>query len=366
MNTNTLPNVISTCLTIPEIVKELDISSIIPKTTVKEAKENLKYQMLHTRDLKVDSEYQRLISLSGLSKYGKLNRNLLATTIVSKRPKSCGAAGLYVIDGQHKAIMLDTSGLQDDDNAETWLPCQVKEWPEGMSLNEIKLGEAEIYLLNNTYRKEPTTVDKYSCASFMGLNTFQDQRTDYQKEAILVLETMRILNLAIDNFGSDKVGVMPLVTPGPFFSCVKDEYRNKNITSPFTSPLEKLRNALDLYKTVYPKRKDNKIHGTIFRTMFICSDFMLTGLTNGAQKCFNEYLTDTKIGLARDFSEDELKRNQGQAAGYRYILHERVIDKYNKWRENTPDRTDNRITDMVLTNAVSKNPEFANPNIIIV
>ena len=261
--------------------------------------------------------------------------------------------------------MLDESGLQDVNDQKTWLPCQVKEWPEGMLLNEIKSGEAKIFLENNMNRKEPTTVDKYRCASFMGLNTKSKDRTDYEKEAIRILEIMRSLNLVIDNFGSIKKEPKVLTTPGPFFACVNNEYREKNSSPTFASPFDKLENALELYNKVYPHSKE--IHGIIFRTMFICSDFMLRGLSNGVQKCFNEYLVD-KVGLSFRYTEAKLKRNQGQAAGYRYILHDRVIPSYNDHREHIAlsegKNTTYTITKEKLRKIAKENKEFADPNIV--
>ena len=145
-----------------------------------------------------------LISAIAIQGYGTLNRDLLATTLVSRRPESLGDwAGDFIFDGQHKGIMHFVSGIETD-NESTWLPCQVKVWPEGMSLEEIRHGEAELFIKHNSDRKNPTKVDIYRSGVLLG-----------DPEALKIETILKNLNLVIDGFGSTEDGVITLKVPNP-------------------------------------------------------------------------------------------------------------------------------------------------------
>ena len=118
-------------LTIEELTKKYKIKK--NPTTLEDAGELMKYELLRSSGLKVDDEYQRLISAIAIQGYGKLNRDLLATTLVSRRPESLGDwAGDFIFDGQHKAIMPFISGIETDDNHLIEYKKSLKEFKERM------------------------------------------------------------------------------------------------------------------------------------------------------------------------------------------------------------------------------------------
>ena len=191
-------------MTIAELQSSLDVP--LNPTTNEEAGLPLQTEYLRSSTLKVDQDYQRMVSKTALGNYGTLKRDRLVSTLVSRRPESCGDfAGDFIIDGQHKAIMHYCSETETDDSI-TWLPCQVKIWPLDMSIVEIRKGEARLFNDNNLMRKKPTKVDTYRSGAFFG-----------DPEALLVEKYLINLNLVIDNFGSTDEKAVELYTPNPFF-----------------------------------------------------------------------------------------------------------------------------------------------------
>jgi hypothetical protein len=329
-------------LTIAELQDSLNIP--LNPTTTEAAGQVLKFMYLPTSNLKVDQEYQRLVSKEAILKYGTLKRNCLQTAFVSRRPESCGDfKGDYLVDGQHKGIMNFCSGLENENDKTSWMPCMVLDWPEGTPLSEIKKGEAELWVANNFNRKKPSKVDQYRAAVM-----FDDE------EALTIQTYLINLNLVIDNFGSVDDDALELYTPNPFFYTVLEDL-NKDL-----SKINRALGGLNLYKKIYGA---TKFHGQCFRTMVLLKDFMDRGLTNSRQKKFKEWIINQEGGLKTVFSPHELIKNFGAFAGPRYILHDRIIESYNLYNRRTQGRNASsyNISAETLTKAALIDKKFLHP-----
>ena len=332
-----------------QTIEDLVQSHNIPlnPTTQEEAGEPLKYQPLRSGTLKVDSEYQRLISTIAINLYGKLSRDLLSTTLVSRRPESLGDwSGDFIYDGQHKSIMHYVSGIETDDES-TWLPCQVKEWPEDISLDEIRCGEAELFIKHNTWRKNPTKVDTYRSQAFFG-----------DPEALKIETMLKNLNLVIDGFGSTEDDAIQLKVPNPFFRCVLTDLETKDMKKEDT--LLWMQKALKQYSSTYPK--DSCVHGQVLRTLLLVVMFAELGLTNGRQKKFKKFL-DYDLN-DHHYNSSALIKNHGGFSGPRYILHDRIIAAYNKVQTNTVGKGAMTIGPETLSQAITVNEIFKHPDAV--
>jgi|TARA_R110000765_G_scaffold307887_1_gene401610 hypothetical protein len=335
-------------LTIEELVNNYKIP--LNPITLEDAGEPLKYELLRSSDLKVDSEYQRLISAIAIQGYGELNRDLLATTLVSRRPESLGDwAGDFIFDGQHKAIMHYVSGIETDDES-TRLPCQVKVWSEGMSLEEIRHGEAKLFIKHNSERKNPTKVDIYRSGVLFG-----------DPEALNIETILKNLNLVIDGFGSTEDDAITLKVPNPFFRCVLSDLETNTMKKQDT--LLWMQKALKQYKNTYfcDQNPDTFIHGQVLRTFLLVTMFAELGLTNGKQKKFKKFL-DYK--LLENYNSSALIKNHGGFAGPRYILHDRIIDTYNTIQKNTIGKGAMTIGPETLLQAINVDEIFIHPDLL--
>ena len=337
-----------------QTIKDLVASHDIPLNpiTQEEAGESLKYQPLRSGTLKVDSEYQRLISTIAINLYGKLSRDLLSTTLVSRRPKSLGDwSGDFIYDGQHKSIMHYVSGIETDDKS-TWLPCQVKEWPEDISLDEIRWGEAELFIKHNTWRKNPTKVDTYRSQAFFG-----------DPEALKIETMLKNLNLVIDGFGSTEDDAIQLKVPNPFFRCVLTDLETDEMKKQDT--LFWMRKALKQYTKTYMSsgNKDAFIHGQVLRTMLLVVMFAELGLTNGRQKKFIDFLNTE---FFKHYNSHALIKNQGGFSGPKYILHDRIISVYNKVMTNQVGQGAMTIGPETKMQAVQVNTVFQHPDTVVI
>ena len=330
-----------------QTIKELAQSYKIPPNpiTSEEAGELLKPEMLRSSTLKVDTDYQRLISKQAIVSYGTLKRDQLSTTLVSRRPASLGDwSGDYVYDGQNKSIMHFVSGIETDDE-DTWLPCQVKVWPEGMSLEDVREGEAKLFIKHNTWRKNPTKVDTYRSQAFFG-----------DPEALKIETMLKSLNLVIDGFGSTEDDAKTLKVPNPFFRCVLIDLETKSMQKQDT--LLWMQKALKQFNVTYPK--DSCVHGQVLRTLLLVVMFAELGLTNGRQKKFKKFL-DYDLN-DHHYNSSDLIKNQGGFTGPRYILHDRIIPAYNKVQTNIVGSGAMTIGTETLAQAVRVNEIFKHPD----
>jgi len=339
--------------TIEELVKKYHIK---PNVITKEmAGEPLKYELLRSSDLKVDAEYQRLISKVTIEKCGHLRRDLLASILVSRRPESLGDwSGDFVFDGQHKTIMHYVSGIEEEGDDTTWLPCQVKVWPEEYTLDEIRKGEADLFIKHNTWRKNPTQVDKYRSEAFFG-----------NEEALKIESVLKNLCLQIDGFGSSEDDATRLKTPNPFFRCVLQDLETKKFDGKKNAEYLKgtycyywMKAALTQYNTTFPN--DTVIHGQVLRTLLLAIRFAEEGLTNGTQRKFKEFLNEF---LLWSFNSTNLVKNQGGFSGPAYILHDRIIDSYNRREANMIGKGAQTIGPETLLSASAIDKDFAHPDI---
>ena len=333
-------------LTIEELVNNYKIP--LNPIELENAGEPLKYELLRSSGLKIDSEYQRLISAIAIQSYGKLNRDLLATTLVSRRPESLGDwSGDFIFDGQHKGIMHYVSGIETDDE-NTRLPCQVKVWPEGMSLEEIRQGEAKLFIKHNSERKNPTKVDIYRSGVLFG-----------DPEALKIETMLKNLNLVIDGFGSTEDGAITLKVPNPFFRCVLTDLETKHMKKEDATLW--MRKALKQYEKTYfrGQNPDTFIHGQVLRTFLLVTMFAELGLTNGRQKKFKDFLD---VELLKQFNSSSLIKNHGGFTGPRYILHDRIINTYNTIQTNIIGTGAQTILKGTLAVAVDVNDIFQHPD----
>ena len=328
-------------LTIAELQDSLNIP--LNPTTTEDAGAPLVFDYFPTANLKVDQEYQRLLSKQALIEYGTLKRDRLVPGLVSVRPKSCGDfSGYYLIDGQHKGMLQFCSGLEDLKKKETQLPCMVKYWPDGTSLEDIRKGEAELWYANNVYRKQTSKVDKYRAGVMFG------------DDESLVIQTYLVnLNLVIDNFGSDDGEALELFTPNPFFYTVMQDLSGE------VKNINQAQAGLNLYKKIYDPVK---IQGQCFRTMALLKDFMERGLSNGRQREFKLWIVKPEGGLSSFFNPMELIKNFGAFAGPRYILHDRIIPTYNSYMKRThPAAESVTLGDESLARAARIDKKFSHP-----
>ena len=279
-----------------------------------------------------------MVSKTALDNYGALKRDRLVSTLVSRRPKSCGDfAGDFIIDGQHKAIMHYCSGTETAESV-TWLPCQVKIWPLDMSIVEIRKGEARLFNDNNLMRKKPTKVDTYRSGAFFG-----------DPEALLMVKYLINLNLVIDNFGSTDEKAVELYTPNPFFYTILHDLQDNGFG------INQAQAGLALYKKIYDP---SKIHGQCFRTMVLLEDFMQNGLADKRQEKFKEWVLADIGGLRQAYKDTTLVSGFGGFNGNRQILHEHIIYRYNEDMINTNFRG-LTLGPKTLAQAASINPKFA-------
>lgn len=318
-------------------------------TTHEAAGKPLTFEVLSSGTLKIDDRYQRQISKNALEKYGTLQRDQLQPVLVSRRPESCGEfAGDYIIDGQNRAVMHDASGLEETNDVNTWLPCVVKEWPEGIPLVKCTQGEARLFESCNFNRKNPSKVDRYRAAYHYG-----------DEEAIRMHTYLVNLNLTIDNFGSTRNNALEVYTPNPFFYTILQDLEDAGKK---LSGFNLVQNGLDLYKAIY---KPTRIQGQVFRTMVHVDLFVETALTNLRQKHFKKWLVNPDRGLSYEFDDKALVKEHSSFVGHRYVLHERIIPKYNHYVRHTvkskSEKTYLTIGEQTLKMAASINPKFAHP-----
>ena len=205
------------------------------------------------------------------------------------------------------------SNIETNDKS-TRLPCQVKIWPEDTSLEDIREGEAKLFVKHNTFRKNPTKVDTYRSGVLFG-----------DPEAVKIETMLKNLNLVIDGFGSTEDDARTLKVPNPFFRCVLIDLETDTMKKQDT--LLWMQKALKQYISTYftGQNPDTFIHGQVLRTFLLVIMFAELGLTNGRQKKFKKFLDSE---LLKSYNSSALIKNHGGFAGPRYILHDRITVSY--------------------------------------
>ena len=331
-------------------VEELVSKHNIPQNhiTKEQAGDILIPERLKSGTLKIDLIYQRLFSPQSIVDYGPFRWDLCVSTLISRRPAKYGDhAGDYIIDGQHKGVMHHVSGLEVNGDENTYLPCQVKIWPDdiNLTLDELRAAEAELFFKNNVNLKKLTKVAQYRAGV-----VFKDE------ESILIESHLKICNLVVDNFGSEKDDALKLQVPSPFFYIVLNDIKNLSTLD----GAEKIKSGLELYQKIWPEASAKGIHGQVLRTMVLLSRFIEDALTNSKQKKFKTWVEKEMI---KQLSPKELIAGYGAFSGPQYALHERIIGKYNDTniRADGGKHTirDGTIKNIVYQGGKKPHPDFA-------
>ena len=101
-------------------------------------------------ELYVTLKVQREVSTLQLNSYKQFNRAFARPLIVAIRPNDKKVD----VDGQHTALLILASLYPED------LPCFYIDHPKDRSIEDCEKIEAEIFYALNTFRKDPTHVDK--------------------------------------------------------------------------------------------------------------------------------------------------------------------------------------------------------------
>ena len=101
-------------------------------------------------ELYVTLKVQREVSTLQLNSYKQFNRAFARPLIVAIRPNDKKVD----VDGQHTALLLLASLYPED------LPCFYIDHPKDRSIEDCEKIEAEVFYALNTFRKDPTHVDK--------------------------------------------------------------------------------------------------------------------------------------------------------------------------------------------------------------
>ena len=325
----------STTMTVAELVDSKNIP--LNPTTLEEAGNPLVYEMLQVGQLKIDRIYQRMLSKKQLHIYGKLKNDRLVCALVSRRPKSCGdACGDFIVDGQHKAVIKYVSETENPNDPSTWLPCQVKVWAEGMTLQEVQAGEAELFNDNNTFRKNPKQVEIYRAGVIFG-----------DEESILMDSHLKSLKIHIDGFGSDEDDAVEMETPTPFFNAIKHDIGKPDSVAGGLL----LQAGWELYQKIFSNHLTPKIHGQCFRAMVLLDKFISVGLSNSKQKHFKQWVVSSKGGLGDTATPKNLVKGFATFSGPQWILHERIIEPYNSTMRNRAKGSETKLGEVTLKQA---------------
>lgn len=292
-------------------------------------------------NLKIDNEYQRLISKKKLAQYGQLNFNLLIPSVISCRPKNLedDYSGNYIIDGQHKAEKYYKS-RHSGDGITSGFPCIVMYHDENSSYQEVRENEAKLFEALNTNRKKLTKIDELRAQSFYG-----------DQFAVHVESVMKLLNIVIDGFGSDDKNAREMSSFSHFYYAVDADYKHNSHGA------QKMKVGYDLWKEVFKNVKDFeklKVHGTALRAMFFLDRFIKEGLSNGKQDKFYTWCVKE---LSKQYSQDTLVKPFTSFDSPRQVLH-RVIEKYNSCETCLNGRAAQTIGPKTLLSAIEATSEF--------
>lgn len=106
-------------------------------------------------ELYICKRVQREIATRQINSYGKFNRLYARHLIVAIRPN-----GKKVdIDGQHTAL-LEMASRRGDASLAEHLPCLYIDHPQDRSIEDCVRIESEVFFAYNSYRKDPSYVDK--------------------------------------------------------------------------------------------------------------------------------------------------------------------------------------------------------------
>ena len=293
--------------------------------------------------LRVDREYQRLISLKTLNIYGKVKLDRLTLPLVSHRPAKYGdEAGYYVLDGQQRSCMYHGSGLYDSEHPEeTGLQASVKIWPQDCSLTieELRSAEAKIFVDTNTNLSKVSTLQKYRAGVMFG-----------DPDAKAILDSLITLNLRMDNFGSIQDDADEISPPTHYFTIILQDLGIERWKDEKNYPY--LTESLSIYRKIYSKKEP--IHGVALRCIFYAVWFLNEALGTGRKKSFKKYLTEGFTKHLGGFPNPKsLVKEQGGFNAPKYILHDRILPAYNNWVKDETGAGTLEISNGILAKAAA-------------
>jgi hypothetical protein len=291
------------------------------------------------QELMVEEQYQRMVSKEKLKKYGQFNLSLCIPTIISRRPSNLeDLSGDYIIDGQHKALKYISS------DCDLGFPVEVLTHDPNATYKEVLVEEAKLFQSLNTQRSKLTLVDELRSELVYG-----------DRFAIHMECVMKALNLECDRFGSTKDDAMEVVAFTHLYYTVKGDYDENTLA------LAQIESGYELWKKIYVTNKSNpadKVNGTAFRAICFLHKFS-EELNNGRREKFLNWCIHN---LATQWNQNNLVKGRGSFDSPRWILHEKIIDRYNEHETNNSGTGAQTIGFKTLVDIASKNERFQHPD----
>jgi len=308
-----------------------------------------------SKELQVDSLYQRLISPNKINSYGTFNWSLCIPVVVSRRPESLGSIhkGNFVIDGQNKVVKYILSGTDDP------LPVVVLEHDSDSDYDTVLKSEAELFNQLNTWVKKLDTIDNLRSEVCFG-----------DEFAIHVENTLKTLNLRCkpNTFGSENDDAFDLKSFTHFYYCIKDDY-----TADSTGICE-IQKAYSFWKKIYintsqliseslrPGEKApviaDHVNGSAFRAVAHLYRFIEEGLNNGKQSEFRNWCIGN---IAKYWRQDKLVKGFSGFQLPRWTL-DRLIDRYNEEITDSDGRGAQTLGPVTLYEASRVDEKFKSPD----
>lgn len=316
---------------ITELATKFKISAPVGVTGKK-----LIYEELNPTSFKIDSDYQRNISISSLKKQGQLDLTLLVPAVVAKRPDSLGEelSGYWIIDGQHKTIKLLQSGVDAP------LPCMVYYHDEGVTYEDCKKQEAQIFFALNTQRKKLNKIDEVRA----GIITCD-------LISLWIEEVMKVLNVQFDAFGSMEDNAKEIRSFSHFYQACIEAYNNQHKVGNMID----LKRGYDLLMEMYPN--DDYITGYSFRSCILVREFMDNCLSNGKR---NEFYNFVRFNIPQMVSQERLTKGYNNYQANSYVLHG-IIRRYAEFCDATKVKPAHRIGYDTLQSASNIDRRFSDP-----
>jgi hypothetical protein len=290
-------------------------------------------------ELMVAEEYQRMVSKNKLKSYGKFDLCLCIPTIISRRPSNLeDHSGDYIIDGQHKALKYISS------DCDLGFPVEVLTHDPDATYKEVLVTEAKLFKSLNTQRSKLTTID-----------ILRSDLVHGEDFAVHIECVMKSLNLECDRFGSIEDDATEIVAFGHFYNTVHQDYHYN------TLGLEKIKSGYELWKKIYVTNKSNpadKVNGTAFRAICFLHKFS-EELNNGRKDKFLNWCIDN---LATNWNQNNLVKGRSSFDCARWILHEKIIARYNEQEKNNSGTGAQTIGPKTLVDAASKDKKFEHPD----
>lgn len=305
-------------VSIVDIVEELESKSgVIPFSKEIEGAEG-EYKKIPVKDLKLDKNYQRLISDKTIRKARRLNLQALVPVIVFQRPD-----GTYVVvDGQHRCTMALKGG-----GREFLVPCIVHTHPKNFTLKECKDAESNFFKMLNFARKNLSGLDKYRVGIAQG-----------DESAIAFENNLITLGVYAENLGDTASGIEV-----ENWSKLEESWRKYGI--------EKTSLAVRFMRKVSETHwKKNHIQGGLtlgLTGIYHLTDFLDSKKVEGINFYLKEY-------FHKQTCSHLTKGTPGRTQDI--LLVRRIVDKYNDLIDAGVITKGSKIGETVLTNAGFSDP----------